>query len=269
VVVLCYHDLSSEPHNRYTVTPSAFAAQMASLQASGFHTISADTFAAFVHGSSVSLPLRPVLITFDDGAKGTWIYADHILRRLAYQATAFLITGDVSHHQPYYLDWPEVEAMNHTGRWSFGSHTAQGHGLVASDNGGSVGPFLTNRMWLQGENRLETLAEYQARVGHDLDRSVAEIEGHGLPRPRTFAYPFSAAVEPTNDPVIVPILTRMLSARFSALMDNTSSATLIRPGMASPLPRVEVFHETTPSALLGLIKQTIVRSPSPTKEGRR
>jgi peptidoglycan/xylan/chitin deacetylase (PgdA/CDA1 family) len=260
VLVLCYHDLSPQPHNRYTVTPTVFAAQMAALRASGFHTISARKFAAFVQGKSASLPSRPVLITFDDGAKGTWIYADQILRRLSYQATVFLITGDVSHHQPYYLDWPEVEAMNNSGRWSFGSHTAEGHGLVASNNTGGTGPFLTNRMWLPAQHRLETLGEFQNRVEQDLDRSISEIEGHGLPRPLVFAYPFSATVEPTNDPVIVPILKRMLTDRFTALMDNTSTATLIRPGMRSPLPRVEVFHNTKPNTLLRRIRASIARS---------
>jgi poly-beta-1,6-N-acetyl-D-glucosamine N-deacetylase len=272
VVVLCYHDLSHRAHNRYTVTPDAFAAQMAVLRASGFHTISAAEFAAFLRGSRVSLPSRPLFITFDDGAKGTWIYADRILRRLSYQATVFLITGDVSHHQPYYLDWPEVEAMARSKRWSFGAHTYQGHGLIATDNSGDTGPFLTNRMWLPAKNRVETLDEYQARVSHDLDRSIFDIRAHGLPYPDLFAYPFSATVEPTNDPVIIPVLKRMLAERFSGLMDNTSSATLIHPGMSAPLPRVEVFHGMGAEELVVRVKDTIARSPitgSPTHRPTR
>jgi peptidoglycan/xylan/chitin deacetylase (PgdA/CDA1 family) len=269
VAILCYHDLSPLPHNRYTVTPAAFAAQMLALHRAGYHTISAADFTAFLAGRHPSLPARPLLITFDDGAKGTWTYADRILGQLGFQATVFLITGDVSHHQPYYLDWPEVEAMQETGRWSFGSHTAQGHGLVASDNSGDVGPFLTNRIWLAGQDRLETLGEYRSRVIADLDHSIEEITGHGLPRPRIFAYPFSATVEPTNDPVVVSILERMLKTRFLAEMDNTSSATLIGPHMRSPLPRVEAFDETTAPALLAGLETTIARSrPAGASGGR-
>jgi poly-beta-1,6-N-acetyl-D-glucosamine N-deacetylase len=260
VVVLCYHDLSYRAHNRYTVTPEAFAAQMAAFRASGFHTIGAAEFAAFLRGIRVALPSRPLFITFDDGAKGTWIYADRILRRLSYQATVFLITGDVSHHQPYYLDWPEVEAMGRSGRWSFGAHTYKGHGLIATDKAGDVGPFLTNRMWLPGAKRVETLAEYQVRVSRDLNRSIFDIQSHGLPYPHLFAYPFSATVEPTNDPVIIPVLRRMLAERFWGLMDNTSSATLIRQGMNAPLPRVEVFHDMGAKVLLALVNGTIARS---------
>jgi poly-beta-1,6-N-acetyl-D-glucosamine N-deacetylase len=264
VLVLSYHDLTTQPHNEYTVTPRAFAAQMAALKQAGFHTIDADRFARFAAGERVRLPSRPLLITFDDGAKGTWIYADRVLARLGFEATVFLITGDVSHHQPYYLDWPEVEAMQATGRWSFGSHTAAGHGLVAADNSGDLGPFLTNRVWLPGENRLETLGEYRARVITDLDRSIEDIRAHGLPRPYLFAFPFSAVSEPTNDPVIGPLLAHLLNDRFAALLDNTKSATLIAPKRRGPLPRVEVFRTTTAARLLHEAAATVSRSqPDP------
>jgi poly-beta-1,6-N-acetyl-D-glucosamine N-deacetylase len=267
VLVLCYHDIATQPHNEYTVTPAAFAAQMVALRGAGFHTIDAAEFGRFHEGRAVSLPSRPLLVTFDDGAKGTWIYADRVLARLGMKASVFLITGDVSHHQPYYLDWPEVEAMQASGRWSFGSHTADGHGLVASDNSGDTGPFLTNRTWLPSENRLETLGEYRARVTADLDRSIEDFKAHGLPRPPIFAFPFSAAVEPTNDPVIGPLLARLLEERFSALLDNTTSATLIEPRQRGPLPRVEVFRTTTADSLLGEAATTVARGLRATSEG--
>jgi biofilm PGA synthesis lipoprotein PgaB len=266
VLVLCYHDLTTRPHNEYTVAPRAFAAQMAALKQAGFHTIDAEDFARFEAGEEVRLPSRPLLITFDDGAKGTWVYADRVLARLGFQATVFLITGDVGHHQPYYLDWPEVEAMRETGRWSFGSHTAEGHGLVAADNSGDTGPFLTNRLWLPHEDRLETLGEYRVRVSADLDRSIEEVVAHGLPRPSLFAFPFSAVSEPTNDPIIGPLLLRLLSTRFSALLDNTTSATLIAANQRGPLPRLEVFRNTTAAALLQESAATVARS-APNPEG--
>ncbi len=267
VLVLCYHDLAAQPHNEYTVTPGAFAAQMAALRAAGFHTISADEFAAFHAGEPVQLPSKPLLITFDDGAKGTWIYADRVLAQVGFEATVFLITGDVSHHQPYYLDWPEVEAMQETGRWSFGSHTAEGHGLVASDNSGDTGPFLTNRRWLPSRNRLETLGEYRDRVTGDLDRSIEEMRSHELPRPTTFAFPFSATVEPTNDPVLGPLLAHLLGDRFGALLDNTKSAVLVVPQQQGPLPRVEVFKNTSATGLLREAGATIARSPQSNLRG--
>jgi biofilm PGA synthesis lipoprotein PgaB len=262
VLILCYHDLSDRSHNEYTVTPEAFASQMAALHRDGFHTISAATFVHFLDDSSVRLPSRPLLITFDDGAKGTWIYADPVLRRLHYRATVFLITGDVSHHQPYYLDWAEVEAMHRSGRWDFGSHTSNGHGRIPVDGTGTTNPFLTNREWLADQDRLETLDEYRARVTADINRSITDIVSHGLPRPRMFAYPFSAFRTPTNDPAVPPVLDSILKARFRALMDNVNDPTAVSRGMSSPLPRVEVYRTTTTAALLKQLATTITAGRS-------
>jgi poly-beta-1,6-N-acetyl-D-glucosamine N-deacetylase len=250
VLILCYHDLSDQSHNEYTVRPQAFAAQMVALHAAGAHTITARQFERFVTGHGAKLPSRPVLITFDDGAKGTWIYADPVLRRLHLHAVSFLITGDVSHHQPYYLDWAEVAAMHASGRWDFGSHTSNGHGRILIDSTGTTDPFLTNREWLPAKNRLETLAEYRSRVVHDLDQSITDIVSHGLPRPEMFAFPFSAFRTPTNDPAVPPLLAGLLDARFEVLMDNVNNPTLITAGQASPLPRVEVYRTTTTAQLL-------------------
>lgn len=257
VIVLCYHSISSEKGDPYAVIPANFAAQMAALKAAGFDTIDAEEFSAYASGGQVDLPDKPLVISFDDGIKTNWIYADPVLREAGFEAVEYLITGDVSHHQPYYLSWPEVEAMHESGRWSFGSHTHLGHGFVVSDAQGTEGPFLTNREWLPRQHRLETLAEYRARVADDLDRSIAMIEAHGLPRPQTFAYPFSA-VESTNDPDLSPIVEGIIANRFPAPVDNRTEDTLIEPGMPAPLSRVEVFHGTRTEALLEELRNTVL-----------
>ena len=237
---------------------------MAALHQAGFHTISGSKFVAFLDDRDVKLPSRALLVTFDDGAKGVWIYADPVLRRLGFRATAFLITGDVSHHQPYYLDWAEVAAMQRSGRWDFGSHTADGHGRIPVDATGTTNPFLTNREWLSDQNRLETLDEYQRA---SLQRPRPIDLGNARARSAVasmFAYPFSAFRTPTNDPAVPPLLTAMLKQRFRARMDNVNQPSVIRRGMPSPLSRVEVYRHTTAGALLREISQTVAGSlPGP------
>jgi poly-beta-1,6-N-acetyl-D-glucosamine N-deacetylase len=207
-------------------------------------------------GEEVDLPERALLVTFDDGTKSNWIYADPVLRELGFEATDFLITADVSHHQPYYLLWEEVEAMQESGRWSFGSHTDDGHGFLATNKQGEEGPFLTNRAWLAKQGRIETREEYEARISADLDRSIARMEAHGLPTPSAFAYPFSA-VETSNDPVVSSLLTQMLDERFEDVLVNRTEDTFIQAGRANPLSRVEVFNGTTTKSLLKQLRHTI------------
>lgn len=257
MIVLCYHDISPTSESDYTVRPRAFAKQMVALRAAGFHTIDAETFAAFAAGKHPALPSRPLLITFDDGTKGTWVYGDKILEQVGFEATSFLITHDVGRHQPYYLSWPEIEAMAASGRWSFGSHTHDGHGEIPSSDIGDEGPFLTNLEWLPRQRRLETMAEYEARVGGDLDHSIAMIQAHGLPRPQLFAYPFSA-VEPTNNADVGPTLARLLAERFPATFDNRAEGTRLEPGVAQPLSRIEVFRKMPAEELLNRIRNSVL-----------
>lgn len=256
VIALCYHDISPTASDAYVVTPRSFAAQMAALKAAGFETISLDEFNAYMHGEPVDLPAKPLLLTFDDGTKSNWVYADPIIEEVGFEASNFLSTANVSHHQPYYLLWEEVEAMQESGRWSFGSHTDDGHGFVDTDGHGHEGPFLTNRQWLPRLRRLETRGEYEARIEADIDRSIARLQAHGLPRPTAFAYPFSA-VEASNDPLAARLLRRLLSDRFADQLVNRSEDTLIGPGMSSPLSRIEVFQGTTTRALLKQARHTI------------
>jgi poly-beta-1,6-N-acetyl-D-glucosamine N-deacetylase len=265
VLVLCYHDISETPHNRYMVTPKAFASQMATLVAEGYHAISISTFHRWRMGVA-ALPTRPVMITFDDGPKSTWIYADHIFQKLGLHGSVFLITGDVSHHQPYYLDWAEIKKMSASGRWDFGSHTKDGHGVVPIDQIGlNQGAFLTQRAWLAGQQRLETLDEYRARVQSDLDGSISDIVSHGLPRPTGFAYPFSAFNVPTNDVAVPPLLREMVAARFPDQFDNAPAPQLVQRDMTGPLPRVEVFSSMGDDGLDAALDQAI--SQVPTRQG--
>jgi biofilm PGA synthesis lipoprotein PgaB len=130
-----------------------------------------------------------ILLTFDDNIKSVWVNADPILERYHFRGVEFTITGRVGKHQPYYMNWGEIERMARSGRWDFESHTRYGHRRV--DTGG---PFLTNLTFLRGQRRLETLAEYEHRVSHDLDGSIEDLEKHGLPRPTLFAFPFGKLV---------------------------------------------------------------------------
>jgi len=67
VPVLTYHGINPEIDSEYTITPKAFAEQMAMLRQAGFHTITAEQYARFPGGSAKDLPSRPILITVDDG----------------------------------------------------------------------------------------------------------------------------------------------------------------------------------------------------------
>jgi polysaccharide deacetylase len=119
VPVLVYHDLSNADE-RYTVTPQAFATQIAALHRAGFHTITAGQMLGFLH-EHARLPDKPFLIAFDDGLGSEWRIADPILAKYRMHAVAFVITRQAQHGF-YYLHPAEIQAMIKSGRWDMKSH---------------------------------------------------------------------------------------------------------------------------------------------------
>ena len=138
------------------------------------------------------LPPHSVMITFDDGATGVWQYADPVLKRLDMHATAFIITGFVGTHAPYYMTWDQItelaqqRALGHRGAHPPGSRAgAQRHrrqrGAVPDHRG-----VAARSAPVRDARGVPTAGEC------DLTECKHQFVLHGLPEPKFFAYPFSA-----------------------------------------------------------------------------
>ncbi|MFG2331861.1 polysaccharide deacetylase family protein [Streptomyces sp. NPDC048604] len=119
VPILMYHDIDQAPFpetRRLSVSPEAFAEQMAVLADRGFTALTtAELGAAWRDGRP--LPPRPVLITFDDGYEGVHRYALPVLAAHGFAATVFVTTGwlrgpyDESGALGTMLDWDQVREL--------------------------------------------------------------------------------------------------------------------------------------------------------------
>jgi poly-beta-1,6-N-acetyl-D-glucosamine N-deacetylase len=255
-IVLTYHDISPVNSSEYVVTPTTFAAQMAALQAAGYRSLTSQEFADYLRGGPA--PPRSVFITFDDGTNGLWVYGDKILAKYHMHGTSFLISERVNHDRPYYLTWSEISRMAASGRWDFQDHTYDLHYRAAIDAKGDQGSALANRLWLPAQNRLETYAEYQARVDADINESIATMESHGLPKPLFFAYPYSESSQRANLPKPGPTIQTLLSKYFVATFTDVSTRPLTASRRAASMQnvqRLEVVKSTTPSQLLAELAQ--------------
>ena len=250
-IVLAYHDITAHPRDRYQVSREDFARHMAMLHAAGYRTLTGDEFVDILHGAPA--PPRSVLITFDDSPQGLWTYADRILARYGFHAVALVITGQLDDRAgPYYLSWPEVQRMAASGRWTIGSHTRSSHRAIPVNASGTLKSALVNRRWTRSGR--ESLPDFQHRVDTDLRGSIRDLTSHGLPRPRLFAYPFSEASLPGQDPVAL----RYVIARVAELFDGAFSSSTSSPEPVdvrvlrrTPLiiDRLEVVRSTPASQL--------------------
>ena len=245
-----FHDISDRG-GPYTTTAATFALQLAALRAAGYRSVSLEQVDALVSGRPVALPRRPILITFDDGARSAWTTADPILERYGFRAAMFVITDRVAaKDNSYYLTWDQLRAMRHSGRWEIGAHTADQHHPIPVPDGGEA-PALTNRGVLPG-GHVETLEQWRNRIEQDFDRADQALRQHLSVHPIAFAYPFAADDTPTDDPRIPANLRFIVAGHYRmAFGDGTSGHAVVTP-LADRwvLPRVRVGGSVTAPALL-------------------
>ena len=119
VPILMYHAVATDPSDatrELSVTPDAFAQQMAAIAALGLTPVNTAELAVRWR-SGRPLPPRPVLITFDDGYEGVHRHALPVLAKHGFAATLFVSTGwlrgayDTGGALDTMLDWDQVREL--------------------------------------------------------------------------------------------------------------------------------------------------------------
>lgn len=101
IPVLVYHNVRPRPKQRlpkdeaqYDMTPAQFEVQLSFLRDAGYVATSLDhAFRALTEG--VPLPVKPVVITLDDGRENQYEYAAPLLRKYGFSATYFVFTNAI------------------------------------------------------------------------------------------------------------------------------------------------------------------------------
>jgi peptidoglycan/xylan/chitin deacetylase (PgdA/CDA1 family) len=273
IPVLLYHGEGKESD-----MPSAvFVEQLRALKAAGWQTITIEQFEDFMAGKT-ELPAKSFLLTFDDGRTDSFYGADPLLKDLGYTAVMYVVTeysmpgGSDKPLNKYYLSKAELQYMVGSGRWELQSHGAMDHFRYAVPTATSTAAvadyipgehFLSNKFWVPEEHRLETDAEYAARVTHDLSESKKILEDTFGRPVTTFAYPYSDYGQNTvNFPgakalldTIVPTLYTHTFYQVSPQRDVSFNA----PGM--PAYRIKRFEPRADWSGQDLVR--IVESASP------
>ncbi|MDC2956448.1 polysaccharide deacetylase family protein [Streptomyces gilvifuscus] len=119
VPILMYHSVATAPNDAtraLSVAPEAFSEQMALIDDLGLTPVTTGDLAAGWR-SGRPLPLRPVLITFDDGYEGVHRHALPVLAKHGFAATLFVSTGwirgayDAGGALDTMLDWDQVREI--------------------------------------------------------------------------------------------------------------------------------------------------------------
>jgi hypothetical protein len=248
VPVLLYHgvgapsDFANAADAQYGIDVDDFAKQMTMIKHAGYQTIGLQKFVDFVRGRPVTLPPRPLLLTFDDARADSWTGSASILRKLHFTAVMFVDVGRVTNCDPEYLTWDELQAMEEGGRWTMQLHAGpDGHQYIKyGSSADETGPYYAYKK--PGED----FSHWQGRVRSDIEAGQHELAKQ-IPsyKPLAFALPYGAyGQQGTNDDRIPADLLAWLTGRYEAVFTQDENA-LAHPGSHQPLGRIQVTRGTS------------------------
>ena len=233
------------------IEPEEFARQMTLLRHAGYQTITLGEFVRFAKGEQVSIPPRPLLLTFDGGRLDSWTGSDRVLRKLAFNAALFVDVGRVNARDPEYLTWGELNRLQRGGRWEVQLQSGTGNRQIRyGPESDDVGPFYAYR---GSEERIDGWRE---RVFSDItlgeEQLSFRVQGY---RPLAFAPPYGNYGQAgTNDWRIPRELLARLHLSFEVVFTQDRTGFTGRgAGTAEPLGRFEITRDITEDELHALL----------------
>lgn len=207
-VVLMYHHIVTDAEfatgvhkgNNAVISLSQFSEEMAYLSAHGYNTYTMSEAASMLY-NKMPFPDKSVIITFDDGYASNYELAYPQLQKYDIKATVAAVVissemaenGGAANQNLPHLTFAQMREMQESGLVEIGSHSYNGHGMIATGAGGQQGRFFVSRAYLKEQGRRETEAEYVERITQDL-RYSKEVLERELGRPvNYFAYPYGVA----------------------------------------------------------------------------
>lgn len=110
VPVLMYHKIGDDKDNDAVIREDVFKEQMHFLKDHGYHPISLQALYDYVE-KGIALPVKPVVLTFDDGYTDTYTIVYPLMKELGFEATVFINPGDIGQR----LTWEQVKEMKDNG----------------------------------------------------------------------------------------------------------------------------------------------------------
>ena len=207
-MVLMYHHIVDDDEfangiykgNNAVVPYSQFEEEMTYLVSQGYITYTMSEAAAMLY-NSLPFPKKSVIITFDDGYASNYEFAYPLLKKYNLKATIAAVVissvqaenGGAANQQIPHLTFAQMREMQNSGLIEIGSHSYDGHGMIATNASGGMGRYFVSRAYISAETRKETEAEYIERITQDL-RISKEILESNLGRPvNYFAYPYGVS----------------------------------------------------------------------------
>lgn len=179
VPVIMYHVITTNSGEigKWGITPKELEADLLYLKNNGYTTVLVEDLIKFVDGK-LTLPERPIMLTFDDGRTSDYTYLLPLLKTYEMKAVLSIVgtfadkySGTECLKKPH-MGWEQISELSKSGLVEIQCHSFNLHGKTGS-----------------GKLKGESLETYQARLKADLLKNRALILEHTGKKPTSFAYP--------------------------------------------------------------------------------
>jgi tetratricopeptide (TPR) repeat protein/peptidoglycan/xylan/chitin deacetylase (PgdA/CDA1 family) len=185
-LAVVYEGVSSKTNE---VSPEAFKEQIQTLRANGYVPITLQDVRNFYYEGR-KLPDKAILTTFDHSRKSSFFETRSVLKRNYWHGVMFLWLKPILDGDPAALLWPYITRMAKSANWELGVQSYDGFSKIPIDHSGAKANFMTSRMWLDNENRYESVDEFRIRLMKDHLRSLELVEKRIGFKPSAYAYAY-------------------------------------------------------------------------------
>ncbi len=262
VPILLYHGLLDKSDG-LNVTLNNFTDQMLALHKAGYHTIDIEEFYDFMKGHR-KLPDKSFILTFDDGRRDSYYPADPLLKKLGYKAVMYVIMNRLG-KTPFYLSTDELQRMQASGRWELQSHGKNDHDLYIVSPQGAKGHFMSNKLWLDSEQRFETAEELQTRIYTDLLDAKKEMDDTFTINSLSYALPFgdfgqTSVNFPESRPIILDTVHSLYEMTMYQMWPSGGSTFNYPDPKTYMIKRIDVRPQWTGADLLNFLESQRARA---------
>ncbi|SCM83613.1 Polysaccharide deacetylase [uncultured Sporomusa sp.] len=185
VPVLMYHKVNPLVIDRNTVHIDNFKQQLQYLAQSGYQTITLAQYQECLTGRQV-LPIRPIILTFDDGYEDNFTHVLPLLKQYNMKGTIFVVAGGIGkpcswlrrHECNQLMTWEQLNKWLEAGM-EIGGHTMS-HPMLSRLTDAAIRYELEASKELL-EQELKTKIEFFCYPYGDLDdrvKTLAQIVGY-------------------------------------------------------------------------------------------
>ncbi|MEG1923793.1 MAG: polysaccharide deacetylase family protein [Clostridia bacterium] len=181
---IMYHSINKSGLNNYVLHPNTLESDLKWLADNNYTSVFAREIVAFTEGRNDKFPIKPILITFDDGFYNNFVYAMPILKKYKCKATIAIVgkfcdneKGQEQSVNYSNLNWTQIYEMEKSGLIEFANHTYDLH---------------SSKKGRQGANKKvsESFSEYRNILMSDLSKTQKKLFDATSKLPICFSYPY-------------------------------------------------------------------------------